>query len=148
VRSVDEILVGLGSITAEEVEAAWATKPADVTIADHLIASGLITEEALHGALARQHGVLLGKPEPDAISTPITRLVPAEISRRWQVLPFRIHGGELYLATTAIPGDEFMERIRSFSSLDLRFQLVTHSDFEDLATRYLPARINTAFGSA
>jgi adsorption protein B len=147
VRPIDEILVALRSITAQELEAAWATKPSESGIADHLIASGLITEESLYSALARHHGMLFGKPEANAISTPITRLVPAEMSLRWRVLPFRIHGGELYLATTDIPADEFVEQIRIFSSLDLRFQLVTQADFDELARRYLPARMDTVFGS-
>jgi adsorption protein B len=148
IRPIDEILVTLGSITEEELEAAWATKPAESEIGDHLLASGVITEEALYGALARHYGVLFGKPDADAISTPITRLVPAEMSRRWRVLPFRIQGGELYLATTEIPPDEFVEQIRSFSSLDLRYHLVTQADFEDLASRYLPRPRNAALGSA
>jgi len=147
-RPIDEILVALGSIAAEELEAAWAAKPADTRIADHLIASGLITEEALYSALARHHGIHFGKPEASAISTPITRLVPAEMSQRWRILPFRIHGGELYLATVEIPPDEFVEQIRSFSSLDLRFQLVTQTDFEELARRYLPPRMDAVPGSA
>jgi adsorption protein B len=140
-RPVDEILLALGSITAEELEAAWASKPAGLAIGDHLILLGLITETELYGALARHHGVVFGKPEAHAISTPITRLVPARISRRWRVLPFRIQGGELHLAAAGIPPEQFTEQIRNFSSLDLRFQLVTPADFEDLARRYLPASI-------
>jgi len=148
IRPIDEILVTLGSLTAEELETAWATKPVEANIGDHLLASGLITEEALYGALARHYGVVFGKPATDAISTPITRLVPAEMSRRWRVLPFRIQGGELYLAATEIPSEEFVAQVRSFSSLDLRFQLVTQADFEDLAMTYLPAMPNMRLRSA
>ncbi len=144
IRPIDEILVTLGSITADELEAAWATKPAEFGIGDYLLASGLITEEALCSAVARHYGVLFGKPSADAISTAITRLVPAAMSRRWRALPFRIQGGELHLVATDIPPAEFVERVRSFSSLDLRFQLVTPSDFADLAGRYLPVASDAA----
>ena len=70
------------------------------------------------------------------------------MSRRWRVLPFRIQGGELYLAATEIPSEEFVAQVRSFSSLDLRFQLVTQADFEDLAMEYLPGMPNMRLRSA
>lgn len=140
IRPIDEILMTLGWITAQELEEAWATKPADSGIGAHLLARGLVTQEELCVALARQHGVVFGKPEDAAISTAITRLVPAEMSRRWRILPFRIQGGELYLAATEIPSEQFVAQIRRFSSMDLRFQLVTQADFEDLARQYLPVR--------
>jgi hypothetical protein len=72
-------------------------------------------------------------------SPEITRLIPAAMARRWSALPFRIVGGELHLATTEVPMEELQKEIRRYTSLELRFQLVTWADFDDLAARYLPA---------
>jgi hypothetical protein len=53
------------------------------------------------------------------------------------VLPFRIAAGELYVAGSELPDDEMQKEIRQFSSLEIRFQLVTPRDYEELARQYL-----------
>jgi len=52
-------------------------------------------------------------------------------------LPFRIAGGELYVAGSELPGEQMHNGIRHFSSLEIRFQLVTPTEFEELAAAYL-----------
>jgi hypothetical protein len=53
------------------------------------------------------------------------------------VLPFRIAAGELYVAGSEIPDDAMHGEIRKFSSLEIRFQLVTPSEYQELADQYL-----------
>jgi adsorption protein B len=137
-RPVGEILLSFGWITAEEMELACATQPAASRLGEHLIALGLVTEEQLYTALARHYGIGFGRLSAKMVSLEITRLMPAASARRWSVLPFRIMGGELHLATTEVPVEELQEEVRRYTSLELRFQLVTWTDFDDLAARYLP----------
>jgi hypothetical protein len=137
-RPVGEILLSLGWITAEELELACATQPAASRLGEHLIALGFVTEEQLYTALARHYGIGFGRLSAKMVSPEITRLIPAAMARRWSALPFRIVGGELHLATTEVPMEELQEEIRRYTSLELRFQLVTWADFDDLAARYLP----------
>jgi hypothetical protein len=54
-----------------------------------------------------------------------------------RILPFRIAAGELYIAGSELPGEEMQNDIRQFSSLEVRFQLVTPTEFEKLAEQYL-----------
>ena len=102
-----------------------------------VVNQGLISESDLYAALSLQNNLPLGKPTPESVSRPITRSLPAELSRRWRVLPFRIVAGELYLAGTDVPDEAMQSEIRQFSSLDLRFHLVTPTEYEELATEYL-----------
>jgi adsorption protein B len=136
-KRLGEILTGSQWITPEQLETALASRPAGQRLGEYLIAHGLIEEADLYAALSLQNHLPLGKPDESAVSKPVTRALPVALSRKWHVLPFRISAGELYLAGSEVPGDEMHDDIRQFSSLEVRFQLVTPTEFEELADRYL-----------
>ena len=48
------------------------------------------------------------------------------------MLPFRVAEGSLYLAGPDIPSPSVTAALRRYTSLDLRFHLVTPSEFEKL----------------
>ncbi len=139
-KPLGEILAESRGLTTGQVEDALATQPAGVRLGEHLVRIGLIGEEDLYSALSRQNSVPLGMP--DEISVPITRVLPAALARRLRVLPFRIAAGELYLAGPDLPGEDVHKDIRRFSSLDIRFHLVTPAEFAELADRYLVSDTN------
>jgi hypothetical protein len=136
-KRLGEILTGNAWITPEQLETALASRPEGRRLGQHLMKLGLITEQELYMALSLQNNLPLGKPDPDSISTSITRALPAALSRKWRVLPFRIAAGELYVAGSDLPGEEMQSDIRRFSSLELRFHLVTPTEYEELARQYL-----------
>lgn len=136
-KRLGEILTESQWISPEQLETALASRPAGQRLGEYLIAHGLIEEADLYAALSLQNHLPLGKPDESAVSKPVTRALPVALSRKWHVLPFRISAGELYLAGCEVPGDEMHSEIRQFSSLDVRFQLVTPTEFEELAERYL-----------
>jgi bacteriophage N4 adsorption protein B len=137
-RPVGEILLSLGWIRAEELELACSTQPAASSFGEHLLALGFVSEEQLCMALARHCGMCFGRLNAGTVSLEATRLIPARIARQWSVLPYRILGGELHVATAEVPMEELEQEIRRYTSLELRFQLVTWTDFDDLAGQYLP----------
>ena len=61
-----------------------------------------------------------------------TRLLPADLSRRFHVLPYRVDMGQLHVATTEVPSEEMARELSEASALDLRFRLVLPHDFENL----------------
>ncbi len=75
---------------------------------------------------------------PENSSRPVTRSFPAEVSKRWKVLPFRVAAGHLYVVGTDVSSDKMNLELKQFSSLELRFHLVTPTDFAELAAEYLP----------
>ena len=136
-KSLGEILTGSQWITAGQLEMALASKPENRRLGEHLLQLGLVTEQDLYAALALQNNLPLGRPETASVSLAVTRTFPAAVARRWHVLPFRIAAGELHVAGSDLPGEAMQKDIGRFSSLEIRFQLVTPSEFEELAERYL-----------
>ncbi len=136
-KRIGEILVAGGWLTTEQLETALASQPGNRRLGERLMLRGLISEAQLYRALALQNDLPLGKPEPSLVSRSVTRTLPSAIARKWRVLPFRIAAGELYLAGSEIPNEQMQNAIRQFSSLTIRFRLVTPTDYEELAAKYL-----------
>lgn len=136
-KLLGEILAGGQWISQDQLRAALESKPPARRLGEHLLLAGLITEEDLYTALALQHHLPMGMPDPQAVSVPVTRSLPASVAKKWRVLPFRIAAGELYLAGAEIPDDAMHQEIRLFTSLEIRFQLVTPGDYAELAAKYL-----------
>jgi adsorption protein B len=136
-KLLGEVLTGSQWITAEQLEAALASKPEGRRLGEHLMKLGILSEDDLYAALSLQNNLPLGKPDPELVSVPITRSLPSALSRKWRVLPFRVAAGELYVAGAEVPDEAMHTDIRRFSSLEVRFHLVTPTDFEELAEQYL-----------
>jgi adsorption protein B len=136
-RRLSDILTGSLWITPEQIAAALLTKPPDRRLGEHLVALGLIPEQDLYAALSLQNNLPLGKPDVASVSVPVTRALPAAVARKWRIFPFRIAAGEIYVAGSDLPDDEMQKDIRRFSSLELRFHLITPTEFEELAAQYL-----------
>lgn len=138
-RKLGEVLVGCQYLAADALESALASKPAGVRLGDYLVRRGQLSEGDLYEALSLQQNLPFGKPEPAAISRPITRSLPADIAKRWKVLPYRVAAGNLFVAGPELPSEAMHDELRKFSSLEIRFHLVTPTEFEELAREYLPA---------
>jgi bacteriophage N4 adsorption protein B len=136
-RPLRHVLADFDWIAPAELEKALASRPAGRRLGEHLLSLGLISEQDLYTALSLQNNLPLGKPKPEAVSLSVTRSIPATIARHWRVLPFRIAGGELYLAGSELPGEQMHRDIRCFSSLEIRFHLITPTEFNELAAAYL-----------
>jgi adsorption protein B len=136
-KRLRDVLTGSHWITPEQMERALACRPAGRRLGEHLMLLGLISEQDLYTALSLQNNVPLGKPEPENVSKRLAHALPAAVSKRWHVMPFRIAGGELHVAASELPCAEMQRDIGLFSSLEIRFQLVTPTEFEELAETYL-----------
>jgi adsorption protein B len=136
-RPLAEILIQSQYLTALQLADALASKPAERTFAVHLLKLGIISEQDLYEAISLERNLPLGKPE--RISARATRSIPAAVARKWSVLPFKIAAGHLHVAGSEPPSEEMQAELRRFSSLEIRFQLVTPTDFAELAEQYLPA---------
>jgi adsorption protein B len=139
-RPLEEILVASGFLDDASLQAAIASKPPERTLAAHLLKLAVISEVDLYSAISLEQNLPIGKPKD--VSTPVTRSFPAEVSRRWEVLPFKVVAGSLHVAGAQPPTDEMQEELRTFSSMEIRFQLITPTDFAELTREYLPDRGN------
>jgi hypothetical protein len=72
-----------------------------------------------------------------SVPWPVAHALPEYAVRRWQVLPFRIAEQNLYLASPEAPATETITALGAFTSLELRFHLVTPIEFHRLAKALL-----------
>ena len=139
-RSLGDVLVGAAYLSQKELDDAVALQPAGLRLGEHLIRRGLLTEEELYEALSLQHDLPTGTPDDEDISAEVTRTIPADLARRWKVLPYRVVAGQLYVASPELPTEHMMADLKEFWPLDMRFQLVIPRAFKRLMEEYLPVR--------
>lgn len=137
-RKFSEILVESGYLTPEVLASAIAAQPAGVRIGEYLVQLGQLTEAQLYDALGLQQDLPVGKPHSSMVSPEVTRAIPADLSRRWKVLPFRVVAGQIYVATEEVPTQPMIGELREFWPGDMRFQLVDPQAFKELIDEYLP----------
>ena len=136
-RPVGEILAGCGYVDEGDLAAALASQPPGVRIGEHLVESGKLSEERLYHALSIQQNLDLETRDEIDVRPQATRALPAEVARRWKILPFRVAGGQLYLTGPELPSEQMYAEIARFSSLEIRFHLITPGDYAALAREHL-----------
>ena len=136
-RKLGEILVSSGTVPAAELASALAEQPPGTRLGEYLVGSRRLEMEALYQALSFQQGLPLAQVEPEAVPWPVAHALPEHAIRQWQVLPFRIAEQNLFVASPEAPGPETAQALRAFTSLEIRFHLVTPAEFERLAKALL-----------
>ena len=125
-RKLGEILVSSGSVPAAELAVgAGPSERRECGWASIWSAARKLEMEALYQALSFQQGLPLAQVEPEAVPWPVAHALPEHAIRQWQVLPFRIAEQNLFVASPEAPGAETAEALRAFTSLEIRFHLVT-----------------------
>jgi adsorption protein B len=136
-RPIEEILVGSNYISTNLLRLAQATKPDGVELTEYLREWDLLTEEQLYRALSLQTGLVMGELDPHRISLDVARIFPSRVAREWKVLPFRVEGGNLHVASPRLPSDALHSTLQKHTRLRIHVQLVTPTHFERLVKRLL-----------
>lgn len=94
-----DLLINAGVITDEQLGQALANqKKTKRRLGDELVQSGIITERQVVDALTMQLGIDFIDLTTVDISPEMTKLVPKNLAKRYNVVPVRTRGDELYLA--------------------------------------------------
>lgn len=136
-RRLGEILIASGWIAPEAIAPALESLPQGVRLGEYLVSNGGLSQTTLYEALSFQQGLPLARLDPSAIFRAIARSLPEPVIREWKVLPFRVADGKLSVAGPEIPGDQMIQVLQGFTSLELKFHLVTPGEFEALTTALL-----------
>lgn len=136
-RPLGEILVGSGYLNAATLHSALAACPPKTRLGEFLVESGGLTEEALYEALSLQQGLPLMHVEVREVLLNVARALPERVVREWRVLPFQVAEGSLLLASPELPTPQRTAAVRSFTSLEIRFHLVTPSQYRHLVDALL-----------
>ncbi len=131
-RKLGEVLVSLRYLTEVQLKQALSTKPEALRLGRHLVKLGWVTEDQLAEAVSRQQSLSLGRLSPKDVKTNVARSLPSKVIRDWRVLPFKVEMGNLFLAGPDLPSEEMRRDLRRFTSLDIRFQLITAANFAEL----------------
>lgn len=114
--SVGELLLAQGLVTARDLDEARAEQRlTGASLAQIVVNQGWVTRSDFWHAIARHLGASALDDVPAGLSVDILALLPAELARRFQVLPWREEGGDL--AVLAV--DPFQPTLRE----DLAFAL-------------------------
>ncbi|HEY1760631.1 MAG TPA: glycosyl transferase family protein [Bryobacteraceae bacterium] len=132
-RRLGDILIGSGHLTPDALAAALEFCPPSLRLGEHLINTGQLTPEVLYEALSVQQGLPVVEVDAGSVPVGVAHALPEKVARDWKVLPFRVADGNLFLAGPEIPTPETTRALRPFTSLELRFHLVTPDAFETLA---------------
>jgi len=132
-RKLGEILVSTGAVPAMELASALAERMPGIRLGEYLVGSRRLAIKDLYQALSFQQGLPLAQIEPEAVPWPVAHALPEHAIRQWQVLPFRVAEQNLFVASPEAPGPEMTLALRAFTSLEIRFHLVTPAEFERLS---------------
>lgn len=131
-RRLGEILVQAGRLSSEQLDWALRTKPDRIRLGEYLVQMRLMTEEQVYQALSLQTSIPFFKLDPRRVRRSLARALPAHVVESLRVLPFHVAGGYLFLAAAELPAAAVSEELGKFTRLQVRVQLVTASNFEDL----------------
>lgn len=135
-KRLGDLLVESSLISAEQLAATLESKGADEKLGDALLREGYITEQQLIEVLEFQ----LGIPHINILQYPVDQeviqLIPRELAKRHQVLPFRINGNKLFVAM-ADPMDYFaIEEIRMATGFQIVPGIATKDALFRMITKY------------
>jgi adsorption protein B len=136
-RKLGEILVGSAYVSNTVLKEALATCPANQRLGEHLVITGKLTMARLYEALSLQQGLPLASIEPHEVPSRVAQALPKEVARELKVVPFQVSEGALFLAGPELPTAHVNSMLRGFTSLELRFHLVTPQQFENLSRALL-----------
>lgn len=136
-RKLGEILVASGRVLAGEMKAALATKPDGMRLGEFFVQQGQLSEREVYEALSLQQGLPIGQVDVQTVAREVAHALPEKVARDFQVLPFRVAEGSLFLASANVPTAEMTTSLRAFTALEIRFHLVTPKDFRNLTAALL-----------
>jgi adsorption protein B len=136
-RRLGEILVASGVIPALALKDALEAVRPGVLLGEHLVSTGQLSEDSLYEALSFQQGLPIGRVEPENVPPYVAHALPEHVVREWSLLPFRVGEGSIFLASSKLPTPAMTASLRAFTSLEIKFHLVTPTKFENLIAALL-----------
>lgn len=136
-RRLGELLTSRGYIDSATLERLMANCPPGVKLGTHLVNEGHLETDALYEVLSFQQGLPVVRIEQHEVPTAVARSLPEQAIRRWQVLPFRIAEGALFVASPEAPEPGLARELAAFTSFEVRFHLIPKREFDRLAAALL-----------
>ena len=146
-KKLGQLLLAEGTITDQQLEQGLRSQEVlGGRIGTCLLEIGALDEDQLLGALADQLGVPAArKIDLDHIPRVILDLMPSELACRHHVIPFRMLGTELFVASLAVKDLAMLDALAFATGKDIRAHISTESRLEVCLSRYYGAPLSERF---
>jgi len=128
-----EVLLRSRIVSKEQLDEVRGLMANQNELGNLLLMMGLVTEDDICRAHSLYAGVISGKVDVEQVKPRVVRSLPRHVMKRWGVLPVSVNDGRLLVASANVPEPTLFEELRKFTSLPIDFQLITKSNFEELA---------------
>ncbi|MFG0273511.1 MAG: GspE/PulE family protein [Phycisphaerales bacterium] len=119
-KKLGEILVAMGAATQAQIDEIMKSKPAGKRIGEALAESGVVKDEDVAKAIAKQFGLPYGDMSDQALTSQIdAKLMPEEMIRKHTVLPVGKSGNRLKLLVHDPMDLEMMDMLRFRLNVDV-----------------------------
>jgi len=134
-RRLGDILVEQGVLTADQMEAAFASKPRSVMLGDWLVQQRLLSIAELGHALAVQFEVPYVDIDPANVNPQIARLLPEDFAKSREACAIDIHDRNMTLAMVAPDDIETIAEAELMTGYRIRPAVAMAEDIEALISR-------------
>jgi len=131
-RMLGEILVTAGQISGGDLAEALRVRAPGMRLGECLVRRGYLTEGALYESLAFQQGLPFVEVDVATVRPAVARSFPRNLAEGLAVLPFRVTDGGLDVVSPEAPTASALATLREICTLEVRFHLVTPTEFERL----------------
>ncbi len=134
-RRLGDVLVEQGTLTAEQMEKAFASKPRETMLGDWLVEQQLLSTIQLGRALAEQFGVPYVDIDPTTVDPQIARLIPLDFARDNEACAIAISGHSMTLAMVAPDDIETIAEAELMTGYQIIPAVALGEDIEGLISR-------------
>ena len=134
-----ELLVELRYLARTDLDRALRSQPAGQKLGEYLVELQMIGEDNLYHGLSLQFGIPLGDPARRSGTGAARRVLPAEVTERWQAVAVDIAGGELHVGVADAPPAKLKRELQQFCSLPVRYWLYPPSSLRRMVGGELAA---------
>lgn len=134
-RRLGDILIEQGTLTADQMEEAFATKPRGTLLGDWLVQQRLLSIAELGHALADQFQVPYIDIDPSNVDAQVARLIPEEFARSHEAGAIDVSDRHLTLAMVAPDDIETIAEAELMTGYQIRPAVAMADDIEALISR-------------
>ncbi|MDG2220910.1 MAG: GspE/PulE family protein [Rubripirellula sp.] len=134
-RRLGDILIDDGTLTSEQIQAAFESKPRGSMIGDWLVSRGLLSSTQLGQALSQQFCVPFVDIDPATVNPQIARLIPEEFTRTNEACVIEIADKKLTLAMVAPDDIETISEAELMTGYQVEPTVALAEDIESLIER-------------
>lgn len=130
---LSEVLLQSRIVTQEQLDEVLPLLAEGGDLGNLLLMMGMVSEEDLCRARSLHAGLVSGRVEARQVKSRVVRALPRHVIRKFGVLPVGLNEGRLLVAGASVPEPSLFEELKKFTSLPIDFQLVTKTNFDELA---------------